>query len=64
MNSKEFLKMPVAIALDAMLEKQRKKYFSKNNHVYCVKNGHHKRCYLVNGEWLCPICDKERINNG
>ena len=29
----------------------------KENHVYCTNNGHHKRCYLVGGKWLCPICD-------
>ena len=44
-----------------MIEDWKRRYFRESNHVYCKKNGHHKRCFLANEKWLCPICDAEEL---
>lgn len=46
---------------EMMIAEWKKKYFRKGNHVYCKKNGHHKRCYLADEKWLCPVCDEKEL---
>lgn len=33
----------------------------QKEHVYCKTEDHHKRCFLKNNKYLCPICDKQEL---
>ena len=35
---------------------------TQKEHVYCKKEDHHKRCYFKNNKYLCPICDKQELD--
>ena len=34
----------------------------QKEHVYCKTEDHHKRCFLQNNKYLCPICDKQELD--
>lgn len=34
----------------------------QKEHVYCKTEDHHKRCFLKNNKYLCPICDKQELD--
>lgn len=34
----------------------------QKEHVYCETEDHHKRCFLKNNKYLCPICDKQELD--